>query len=66
MALGPSASEYVDDLLRLIAFLGRYGHQPASVVMRMPVTQVQRLSRHVADLLEEEKESAESLASGGD
>lgn len=41
-------------VLRLAAFLGRYGGQSIDVVLRRPVRQMLVLSRHVGQLLEDE------------
>jgi len=52
-ALGDHAGR----LWRMVAFLGRYGHQPADVCLRMPVDDLQRLAREVGKILEEEQRS---------
>lgn len=39
---------------KLIAFLARYGHQPADMLLRMPVDSLQALASGVEDLLDAE------------
>ena len=39
---------------KLVAYLGRYGHQPADVTLALPVTDLRRLSDGVSALVEEE------------
>ncbi len=38
----------------MLAFLGRYGHQPVSVTMRLPVRDLEKLTTAVGELLKEE------------
>lgn len=47
-----------------MAFLGRYGHQPADAMLRLPVADLRKLSVKVAELVEKEGE-AMRLANGG-
>jgi len=44
---------------KLIAFLGRYAHQPADVSLRLPVDDLQSLASATGDLLEQESEAAQ-------
>jgi hypothetical protein len=43
---------------KLIAFLARYGNQPADVSLRLPVDSLQALAGCVGDLLEREAEAS--------
>lgn len=40
-----------------IAFLGRYGRQPADVCLRMTLRRLHRLTKSIARLMEEESEA---------
>lgn len=42
-------------IIDMVAFLGRYGKQPADVVMRMPITFALRLMTAVAQLVKDEQ-----------
>ena len=44
-------------ILKQVAFLGRYGHQPANVVLHMPMQDVIAMADAVAELLDEEAEA---------
>lgn len=48
--------------MRLVAFLGRYGHQPAPVVWAMDITEVVELAEAVGSLIEDEAEAARKEA----
>jgi len=39
---------------RLVAFLGRYGHQPACDCLGLPLTALQMLAEGVAEIMREE------------
>lgn len=41
----------------MLAFVGRYGHQPVNVAMRLPVRQLAQLMERVAELVREENEA---------
>lgn len=43
---------------KLVAYLGRYGHQPANVSLSLPVDQLMALVKEVGELLEKEAEAA--------
>lgn len=43
-------------LWRLMAFLGRYGHQPISELMRLSSREASMLAKEVAAILESENE----------
>lgn len=47
-------------MLKTVAFLGRYGRQPADVVMAMPIGKVWRLAEEVGDLLQREHDALSS------
>jgi len=38
----------------MIAYLGRYGHQPANVMLKMPVRELSLLAEQVNDIVREE------------
>lgn len=62
----PPVAEYAAHLWQLIAFLGRYGHQPLSEVLYLPKSELLSLRRALVDLLEQEKDSTgERVAHGG-
>lgn len=42
-------------IIKMVAFLGRYGRQPASEVLRMPITFAIGLMREVGELMKDEK-----------
>jgi hypothetical protein len=42
----------------LVAYLGRYGHQPASVSLQLPIGDMRRLAESVNDLVKEESDAA--------
>lgn len=44
--------------MRLVAFLGRYGHQPAPIVWDMPITEVIELAEAVGGLIQDEADAA--------
>jgi len=52
----PSSEQLQQVIWRRIAFLGRYGHQPAHALLRMPTTQLYDLARAVAELMREERD----------
>jgi len=47
-------------LFQTVAFLGRYGHQPADIVLAMPVTTIMRLAEEVGELLRKEQDALSS------
>jgi hypothetical protein len=58
--------DYRRSCIKLMAFLGRYGHQSLDVMMRTPVTILQDLSEEVGALLEEEGSQLQNtVATGG-
>ena len=40
-----------------MAFLGRYGHQQASTVMQLPISEVMMLAEEVGQLIKEENDA---------
>lgn len=38
----------------MVAFLGRYAHQPAPMMLQMPVSELHKLVKAVGQLLDEE------------
>jgi hypothetical protein len=49
--------ERVRQLWKLLAYLGRYGHQPVNVLRRMPLSEIYALRDGVAEIVEEENRS---------
>jgi hypothetical protein len=49
---------YPTRIWKLVAFLGRYAHQPADVSLSLPVDDLIRLSDATGDLLDRETEAA--------
>lgn len=45
------------EIMKALAFLGRYAHQPAAAVLRMSVTEMQMLMEETGNLLRDEEES---------
>lgn len=45
------------EIWKLVAFLGRYGHQQAKDILAMPVTQTMRLAEQVGELIAEENDA---------
>lgn len=58
-----SSEEHVQRLWKMIAFLGRFGHQPANVCLDMTMLDLQSLAHQVGELLREESESMKRGAS---
>lgn len=56
LALGASGDRK-RDLLKLVAFLGRYGHQQATTVMQLPISEVMQLAEEVGNLIKEENDA---------
>ena len=54
MSLDFSKVNRRSQILKLVAFLGRYGHQQAQSVLSMPVTEMMEFASEVANLIEEE------------
>jgi hypothetical protein len=52
-----------DQLIELLAFVGRYGNQPYSVAQKLPITVLHKLSQALTRFLEKEKGS--SMLEGG-
>lgn len=50
--------------MRVVAFLGRYAHQPADVIMRMPVDEVRLLAEATGQLLQDENELQRAAENG--
>lgn len=53
MAMGKSPDR-ARGIWRLVAFLGRYGRQPADVVLAMEMRDVNVLAEEIGDMVEEE------------
>jgi hypothetical protein len=49
-----------DQLRHAVAFLGRYGHQPADVVLAMPITEIMLMTEEVGELLRRESDALAS------
>jgi len=47
----------VTRIWKLVAYLGRYGHQPVNVVMRMTMREMGLLAEQVNEIVREENES---------
>jgi len=55
--LARSKSDRERDIWRLVAFLGRYAHQPADAILQRPLSELRRLADATGTLLEEEGEA---------
>lgn len=61
-----SKEDYAEGLVRSMAFLGRYGHQPLNDMLHLPVSLLQRMCSATAELLEAEKDQLQNtVATGG-
>lgn len=51
--LRDTPADYVheDSILRIAAFLGRYGHQPVDVVLRLPRRTMEKLQTAIEDIM---------------
>ena len=56
-AVMASLGSHEDRIWKLVAHLGRYGHQPADVVLRMPMRRLKKLSDAVNEIVREEAEA---------
>lgn len=56
---GPAA--HIRNIWRLIAWLGRYGHQPANVLLALPFVDISHLADGVAEILRGEKDMSEDM-----
>ncbi len=66
MALAEAFPDYERQLFTMLAFLGRYCHQPLDQLMQMPVPDLMMLADATASLIESEGSSVrESAATGG-
>lgn len=54
------AADYEERLWKMIAFLGKYGHQPANVCLSMTTTELGRLANAVAEIMREEADAQAS------
>lgn len=52
-----SVAEREKHIWKLVAFLGRYGNQPATVCLSLPTRDLGLLAREVGELLREEAEA---------
>lgn len=50
----------VKQIWKLLAYLGRYAHQPVNVLRQMPLSEVYALRDGVAEIVEEENRPASS------
>lgn len=58
--------DYRGGTIRLLAFLGRYAHQPLDVLMHTPLSILQELAAATEELLEQEGDQLQNtVASGG-
>jgi len=56
----PSANENIDRVWKMLAYVCRYGHQPITALLQMPVGNLRRLADKIADLIEKENTSGSS------
>jgi hypothetical protein len=56
--LGESGQQRVKNLWRLLAYLGRYAHQPVSVTRRMTMSELHLLAEATNGIVEEENTPA--------
>jgi len=44
-------------LLKLVAFLGRYGHQSVAALMPLPISEVMNLAEEVGQLIKDDNDA---------
>ena len=54
--------EYEKRIWKLVAFLGRYGHQPAEMCLSMDTEDLRNLATGVADIMEEENAATQKAS----
>jgi hypothetical protein len=54
----PNPDNRIAQIDRILMFLGRYAHQPASLVQHEPMMQVYAWAKETAQLLQEEHDQA--------
>jgi len=47
------------EIIKMVAFIGRYGRQPRSEIINLPFSEVMALQKAIAELMREEKVSME-------
>lgn len=57
---GKTGHVYALEIWSLVAFLGRYGNQPANVMRSMPVLELKRLADAVGELVAQENNARET------
>jgi hypothetical protein len=56
----------VDSIWHLVAFCGRYGHQPLGELLSRPMSELSRFAEALQSLIEKESASPfEQMATGG-
>lgn len=53
------------ELVRILAFLGRYGHQPLDAMLSQPVSLLSELADEVSAVMADEKGAFDSMFTGG-
>lgn len=48
--------------MKMIAFLGRYGKQSISDVMKLRVSEAHRLMQAISEIMQEEKDAAKRIS----
>lgn len=56
-----SVREHRKRIWKHIAFLGRYGHQPADVLLGFPTAELSEFSDEVAQLIKEESDTLKGI-----
>lgn len=65
LAMAETAPEYENNLWKLLAFLGRYGHQSVPALMGLSSADARSLASATAGLLKEEADAMKKGAGGG-
>lgn len=60
IAVAASGKNRRSEIMKLVAFLGRYGHQRAKDVLSMPITDAMLLANKVGELIREENDAHRS------
>ena len=65
-ARAASEQDFRGSCIRMMAFLGRYGHQQVPHMLQMPVTVLAELGAAVGEIMESERDQfTQSMADGG-
>jgi hypothetical protein len=58
-AVFAKVSSHTTRIWKLLAYVGRYGHQPVNVAMRLTLRELRQLAEQIGQLVEEENAPAD-------